>query len=84
AARNPTAERYVHMGATSQDVMDSGLVLQLRDAIALLERDLAELAEALCGQAQRYAATPLAGRTWLQQATPVTLGMKIAGWLGAI
>ncbi|MFK7701897.1 3-carboxy-cis,cis-muconate cycloisomerase [Pseudomonas caspiana] len=84
AARNPTAERYVHMGATSQDVMDSGLVLQLRAAIALLERDLAELAEALCGQAQRYAATPLAGRTWLQQATPVTLGMKIAGWLGAI
>lgn len=84
AARNPTAERYVHMGATSQDVMDSGLVLQLRDAIALLERDLAELGEALCGQAQRYAVTPLAGRTWLQQATPVTLGMKIAGWLGAI
>ncbi|MCQ3029724.1 3-carboxy-cis,cis-muconate cycloisomerase [Pseudomonas syringae] len=84
AARNPTAERYVHMGATSQDVMDSGLVLQLRAAIVLLERDLAELAESLARQAQRYAVTPLAGRTWLQQATPVTLGMKIAGWLGAI
>ncbi len=84
AARNPTAERYVHMGATSQDVMDSGLVLQLRAAIVLLERDLAELAESLVRQAQRYAVTPLAGRTWLQQATPVTLGMKIAGWLGAI
>lgn len=84
AARNPTAERYVHMGATSQDVMDSGLVLQLRAAIGLLERDLAELAESLARQAQRYAVTPLAGRTWLQQATPVTLGMKIAGWLGAI
>lgn len=84
AARNPTAERYVHMGATSQDVMDSGLVLQLREAIVLLERDLAELAESLARQAQRYAVTPLAGRTWLQQATPVTLGMKIAAWLGAI
>ena len=84
AARNPAAERYVHMGATSQDVMDSGLVLQLRAAIVLLERDLAELAESLVRQAQRYAVTPLAGRTWLQQATPVTLGMKIAGWLGAI
>ncbi|UXZ94445.1 3-carboxy-cis,cis-muconate cycloisomerase [Pseudomonas phytophila] len=84
AARNPTAERYVHMGATSQDVMDSGVVLQLRAAIVLLERDLAELAESLARQAQRYAVTPLAGRTWLQQATPVTLGMKIAGWLGAI
>ncbi|PHN20588.1 3-carboxy-cis,cis-muconate cycloisomerase [Pseudomonas sp. ICMP 561] len=84
AARNPAAERYVHMGATSQDVMDSGLVLQLREAIVLLERDLAELAESLARQAQRYAVTPLAGRTWLQQATPVTLGMKIAAWLGAI
>ncbi|NWB96735.1 3-carboxy-cis,cis-muconate cycloisomerase [Pseudomonas gingeri] len=84
AARNPTAERYVHMGATSQDVMDSGLVLQLRSAVDLLERDLARLADALAKQAARYADTPLAGRTWLQQATPVTLGMKIAGWLGAI
>ncbi|WP_248802924.1 3-carboxy-cis,cis-muconate cycloisomerase [Pseudomonas sp. MWU13-2100] len=84
AAVNPTAERYLHMGATSQDVMDSGLVLQLRCAIELLERDLARLADAFAEQATRYASTPLAGRTWLQQATPVTLGMKIAGWLGAI
>ncbi|MDR6581367.1 3-carboxy-cis,cis-muconate cycloisomerase [Pseudomonas extremaustralis] len=84
AAHNKTAERYVHMGATSQDVMDSGLVLQLRSAIDLLERGLARLADALAEQAQRHASTPLAGRTWLQQATPVTLGMKIAGWLGAI
>ncbi|MBD8577446.1 3-carboxy-cis,cis-muconate cycloisomerase [Pseudomonas syringae] len=84
AAHNPEAERYVHMGATSQDVMDSGLVLQLRQAIVLLEHDLGQLAEHLATQAQRYADTPLAGRTWLQQATPVTLGMKIAGWLGAV
>lgn len=84
ALRNPEAERYVHMGATSQDVMDTGLVLQVRRAIDLLERDLEQLADALAGQAQRHAQTPLAGRTWLQQATPVTLGMKIAGWLGAV
>ncbi|WP_109514521.1 3-carboxy-cis,cis-muconate cycloisomerase [Pseudomonas ovata] len=84
AAHNPEAERYVHMGATSQDVMDSGLVLQLRQAIVLLDRDLEQLAGHLAAQAQRYADTPLAGRTWLQQATPVTLGMKIAGWLGAV
>ncbi|WP_046269573.1 3-carboxy-cis,cis-muconate cycloisomerase [Pseudomonas syringae] len=84
AARSAEAERYVHMGATSQDVMDSGLVLQLRRAIALLERDLSRLADAMAEQAQRHAGTPLAGRTWLQQATPVTLGMKIAGWLGAV
>ncbi|MBX8561662.1 3-carboxy-cis,cis-muconate cycloisomerase [Pseudomonas cichorii] len=84
ALRNPEAERYVHMGATSQDVMDTGLILQVRRAIELLERDLQELADALVVQAQRHAQTPLAGRTWLQQATPVTLGMKIAGWLGAV
>jgi 3-carboxy-cis,cis-muconate cycloisomerase len=84
AARNPEAERYLHMGATSQDVMDTGLVLQLRAAIELLERDLAHLGHELATQASRHAQTPLAGRTWLQQATPVTLGMKIAGWLGAL
>ncbi|WP_447650749.1 3-carboxy-cis,cis-muconate cycloisomerase [Pseudomonas abietaniphila] len=84
AARNETAERYVHMGATSQDVMDSGLVLQLRSAVGLLEQDLASLADALAQQAQRHAGVPMSGRTWLQQATPVTLGAKIAGWLGSI
>ncbi|MCX2542118.1 3-carboxy-cis,cis-muconate cycloisomerase [Pseudomonas sp. COW5] len=84
AASDAEAERYVHLGATSQDVMDSGLVLQLRQALALIEGELAQLAESLATQAKRHAATPLAGRTWLQHATPVTLGMKIAGWLGAI
>ena len=84
ALQDPEAERYVHLGATSQDVMDSGLVLQLRAALELIEADLARLADALALQAQRHVATPLAGRTWLQHATPVTLGMKIAGWLGAL
>ncbi|RON55072.1 3-carboxy-cis,cis-muconate cycloisomerase [Pseudomonas frederiksbergensis] len=84
AAKDAEAERYVHLGATSQDVMDSGLVLQLRQALALIESDLARLGEILATQAWRYVATPLAGRTWLQHATPVTLGMKIAGWLGAV
>ncbi len=84
AVTNAEAERYVHLGATSQDVMDSGLVLQLRQALVLIERELAQLADSLAAQAQRFATTPLAGRTWLQHATPVTLGMKIAGWLGAV
>ena len=84
AATDAEAERYVHLGATSQDVMDTGLVLQLRQALDLIESDLAQLADSLAAQAQRHAATPMAGRTWLQHATPVTLGMKIAGWLGAV
>ena len=84
AATSPEAERFVHLGATSQDAMDSGLVLQLRAAIDLIESDLAALGDGLAAQAERHAETPLAGRTWLQQATPVTLGMKLAGVLGAI
>lgn len=84
ASQDVEAERYVHLGATSQDVMDTGLVLQLRSALLLIESQLAQLGENLATQAQRYVATPLAGRTWLQHATPVTLGMKIAGWLGAV
>jgi len=84
AATGSEAERYVHLGATSQDAMDSGLVLQLRAAIGLLESDLAKLADTLAAQAERHIDTPLAGRTWLQQATPVTLGMKLAGVLGAV
>lgn len=84
ASSDAEAERYVHLGATSQDVMDSGLVLQLRQALVLIEHQLAQLADSLAAQAQRFATTPLAGRTWLQHATPVTLGMKIAGWLGAV
>lgn len=84
ASSDAEAERYVHLGATSQDVMDSGLVMQLRQALALIESELAQLADSLAAQAQRFATTPLAGRTWLQHATPVTLGMKIAGWLGAV
>ncbi|SDH08571.1 3-carboxy-cis,cis-muconate cycloisomerase [Pseudomonas flavescens] len=84
AAQREEAERYLHLGATSQDAMDSGLVLQLRAAIVLLESDLDALSRLLAEQAERHAATPMAGRTWLQHATPVTLGMKIAGWLGAV
>jgi 3-carboxy-cis,cis-muconate cycloisomerase len=84
AALDPQAERYVHLGATSQDVMDSGLVLQLRGALEWLDNALATLTHRLAEQAERYQALPMPGRTWLQHATPVTLGMKLAGWLGAL
>lgn len=84
ASADARAERYVHLGATSQDVMDSGLVVQLRDALAWLEGALQQLTDRLAEQALRYEALPMPGRTWLQHATPVTLGMKLAGWLGAL
>jgi 3-carboxy-cis,cis-muconate cycloisomerase len=81
---DPDAARYVHWGATSQDAMDTGLVLQLRSALDLIEADLGRLSDALARLAAEYKLTPVAGRTWLQQATPVTFGLKAAGWLSAV
>jgi hypothetical protein len=69
--------------ATSQDIIDTGLVLQLGDAVPLVVRDVAPG----CSGAADHAGdtpTPMAGRTWLQQATPVTFGLKAAGWLDAL
>ena len=84
AAVDATARGYVHWGATSQDVIDTGLVLQLRDALDLVASELARCGEALAAQVRAHRATPLVGRTWLQQALPVTLGLKLAGTLAAI
>lgn len=84
ASDNAEAARYVHWGATSQDAMDTGLVLQLRDALDTLDADLTRLAMGCAQLAERGAHLPMAGRTWLQQATPITFGVKAAGWLSAV
>jgi 3-carboxy-cis,cis-muconate cycloisomerase len=84
AKTDAKAAAFVHWGATSQDAIDSGLVLQLRDALALLDSGLAKLSDALAHLIEARISTVAAGRTWLQQAAPVTLGLKAAGWLDAI
>ncbi|HEY8325515.1 MAG: 3-carboxy-cis,cis-muconate cycloisomerase [Ktedonobacterales bacterium] len=84
AREDAEAARYVHWGATSQDVIDTGLMLQMRAGLELIDDDLARLATALARLAQTYRATPMAGRTWLQQAAPITFGLKAAGWLSAV
>ena len=84
AASDPEAARYVHWGATSQDVMDTGLVLQLGAAVPLVCNHLARASAAAADLARRYVDTPMAGRTWMQQATPVSFGLKAAGWLAAL
>jgi 3-carboxy-cis,cis-muconate cycloisomerase len=84
AKQNPEAAKFVHWGATSQDVIDSGLVLQLRDALDLIERGLAELARALVAQITQHRDTLMVGRTLLQHALPITFGLKVAGWLDAV
>jgi 3-carboxy-cis,cis-muconate cycloisomerase/3-oxoadipate enol-lactonase len=77
------AARFVHWGATSQDVMDTGLVLALRSALDRIEGDLDRLGSALASLAEAHRATLIAGRTWMQHAVPTTFGLKVAGWLDA-
>jgi 3-carboxy-cis,cis-muconate cycloisomerase len=84
AQSDKEAAKYVHWGATSQDVIDTGLVLQLRGALDLIDADLAQLADALARQAQQHRSTPVVGRTWMQHALPITFGLKVAGWLDAV
>jgi 3-carboxy-cis,cis-muconate cycloisomerase len=78
------AGRYVHWGATTQDIMDTATVLQIKDALALVEADLAAIEAALAALARKHASTVMAGRTHLQHALPVTFGYKTAVWLSMI
>lgn len=82
--RDREASKYVHWGATSQDAIDTGMVLQLRDALGLIEQDLARLADALARLAEQHRDAPMTGRTWMQHALPLTFGLKAAGWLDAV
>ncbi|NDB12133.1 MAG: adenylosuccinate lyase family protein, partial [Betaproteobacteria bacterium] len=75
---------YVHWGATTQDIMDSALILQLRDAIDLLEHDLLAVRATLQALASKHRDTVMAGRTHLQQALPISFGLKAAVWLGML
>jgi 3-carboxy-cis,cis-muconate cycloisomerase len=80
----PDHAQSVHLGGTSQDIIDTGLVLQLRDGMALLQSDLAAMADAAAALARTHADTPMLGRTLLQAAMPITFGLKAANWLTAI
>jgi len=79
-AAGEEAARYLHLGATTQDILDTALVLQMRRACGDLRRDLLALARKLAEQAVRYRNTPMAGRTHLQHAVPITFGLKCAVW----
>ena len=71
---------WTHWGATTQDIMDSGLVLQVREGLALIRAGLLRVLRALCDQAARHRETVMPGRTHLQQALPTTFGLKCAVW----
>jgi 3-carboxy-cis,cis-muconate cycloisomerase len=75
---------YCHWGATTQDITDTATVLQIREGLALIDRDLADISAALAKLARQHRDTPVIGRSNLQQAIPVTFGYKMAGLLAAV
>ena len=81
---SPHAARYVHWGATSKNIFDTGLTLQIKDAYILVLDDLDALGDSLASLAERHRETVMAGRTHGQHATPITFGFKAAVWLDEV
>src|SRR5258706_4586041 len=84
AAVSPEASRYVHLGATSQDVIDTGVVLCLVAATGRVRVLSKRLGDAVARLAKRHARTPMAARTLLQPAVPITFGFKASVWLSML
>ena len=84
ARRDADAAGYVHWGATSQDILDTAMVVTLQKAIPPILSCLGRASAAAGVQARRHLDTIMPGRTWLQHATPITFGLKAAGWMDAI
>ncbi|MFC2087704.1 adenylosuccinate lyase family protein [Bacteroidota bacterium] len=83
-ACDPEAARWVHYGATTQDILDTAYVLQMRDGIKLIEADMNGIVEALAYLARTHRDTVMPGRTFQQLAAPITFGYKVAVWLDEI
>jgi len=77
---NADAVRYVHFGSTSQDVIDTAMALVTREAVTLIEADLAKAAQALLRHAEKHATTPILARTLMQPASVTSFGFKCVGW----
>src|SRR5437773_3347033 len=75
---------WCHWGATTQDITDTAAIMQIRAALELVEQDMAAVAAALADLSRRYRDTPMAGRSNLQQAVPLTFGFKMAALLAAM
>ena len=84
SACDEDAGEYIHWGATTQDIMDTAMVLQIKEAMTILEQRLTDLAFVLSESALKYRDLPMAGRTHGQQALPITLGYKLAVWLAEV
>ncbi|MCD6382898.1 MAG: adenylosuccinate lyase, partial [Thermoplasmata archaeon] len=75
------AGRYIHLGVTSYDIIDTAIALQLKDTLNIIEEDLRDIIKVLAHAAKRYRETPMMGRTHGQHALPITLGLKISVWV---
>ncbi len=75
------AGRYIHVGMTSSDVLDTGLALQLKNSVALLQQELGSLQEAIRSLAVEHKGTVMIGRSHAIHGEPITFGFKLAGWL---
>ena len=84
AARDPAAAAFVHLGGTSQDVVDTAMVLVTRRALALIDADLGRLVAALTTLARAHLATPILARTLLQPAQVISVGFKLVAWLAPL
>ena len=84
AARNPESARYVHRGATSQDIIDTARSCASCGKRGTARESLTGIMSACAALAREHAVTPMPGRTWLQHASPTTFGLKAAGWLDMI
>jgi 3-carboxy-cis,cis-muconate cycloisomerase len=80
AATAPDLMQYLHWGATSQDIMDTGLALRLRPVLAMYEARLGTLLQQMASLAETHAALPMAARTYGQIATPTSFGAVVASW----
>ena len=74
---------WSHWGATTQDITDTATVLQIKESLALIEKEIEAICDALAALAKKYRDTPMAGRSNLQQAVPITFGYKMATMLAA-
>ena len=81
---DPEAAKYVHLGATSQDVIDTALILQVKAALILIQKDLEQLLNQLHQLAETHRHSIMAGRSFLQHARPITFGFKVATWMDGL
>ena len=82
--QNTEGGKFIHFGATSQDVVDTATMLQVRDAVLMMDKNVAVLIQQLVFLIENHRHTLMIGRSFMQQAKPITFGFKVATWLDGL